>query len=63
MNKIFKILDTRSGSYITNDELLINNKGEVFAVHPMDGELVKIEDCVVRFLTEDEELDQNKYYN
>jgi hypothetical protein len=61
MNKIFKIFDTRLKHYIINDELLINNKGEVFTIHPMDGELVKIDDCVAKFSNYDDELDHNKY--
>lgn len=63
MNKIFKVFDTNLNTYIIDDELFINNYGEVFSIHPMDGDLVQLNECVVEVVHSISELDIGKYYN
>lgn len=63
MNKIFRVFDINLNSYIADDELFINNFGEVFSIHPMDGELIQLNECVVEIQKTVSELDISKYYN
>lgn len=57
MDKIFRVFDTNINSYITDSELFINTYGEVFSIHPMDGELVQLNGCVAKIQETVPELD------
>lgn len=51
MNKIFRVFDTKSNSYIADDELFVKNNGRVFRIHPMDGNLVELDGFIVKTFT------------